>query len=147
MHALDDFWHRKYTEDDEGRLQRIPVSDEERAAAEQRAAVAVANAGSIHLPSPSFYPIIVAFALPVIAYGMIYKAFVVSVVGGLILLGGLYAWALEPSAEPADHHDDEHGDGGSIEGEHAREDATLVAAAPSAGALGTGESTTETTEA
>ncbi|MDQ3107386.1 MAG: cytochrome c oxidase subunit I [Actinomycetota bacterium] len=130
VHALDDFWHRKYTEDDQGRLQRIPVSDEERAEAEAREAAAVANAGNIHLPSPSFYPIIVAFGLPVIAYGMVYKAYIVAVVGALIMLAGIYAWGLEPSAEPAEHHDLDPGEGsaGELEGEHLREDASLVAA-------------------
>src|SRR5688572_2040350 len=28
VHAVDDFWHRKYTEDDQGRLQRIQKTDE-----------------------------------------------------------------------------------------------------------------------
>jgi hypothetical protein len=33
---------------------------------------------------------------------MIYGAYLVSVVGALIVLAGLYAWAIEPSAEPED---------------------------------------------
>ena len=126
VHAVDDYWHRKYTEDDAGRLVKIPRSDEEIAEAQRREEAAHAASGSIHLPSPSFYPIIVSVGLPIIAYGMIYKAYLVSVVGGIIMLMGLYAWALEPSAEPADHghgHDD-----GPVEAELEREDAALVAA-------------------
>jgi cytochrome c oxidase subunit 1 len=124
VHAVDDFWHRKYTEDESGRLVKIPKTDEELAEAERRRTEAVAAAGSIHLPSPSFYPILVSVGLPIIAYGMIYKTFLVSIIGGLIMLAGFYGWALEPSAEPADHggHDD------GVEGEHDREDEALVAA-------------------
>jgi cytochrome c oxidase subunit 1 len=126
VHAVDDFWHRKYTEDENGRLVPIPVSEEERAERERRTAeaVAIADAGGIHLPSPSFYPIIVSVGLPIIAYGLIYKTYLVSVVGALIVLSGLYAWALEPSAEPADH---DHHDG-AVEAELEREDAALVTA-------------------
>ncbi len=145
VHHLDDFWHQKYTEDDEGRLVKIVRTPEEIAEAERREAAAVANAGSIHLPSPSFYPIIVSFGLPIIAYGMTYKAYLVSVVGAIIMLTGLYAWALEPSAEPAEHHEPT-GPAGELEAEHGEGDGVLVAAAETP-ALGTGEgSTTESTE-
>jgi cytochrome c oxidase subunit 1 len=126
VHVVDDFWHRKYTEDDEGRLVRIPRTDEELAAERKADEEAHANAASIHLPSPSFYPIIVSVGLPIIAYGMIYKVYLVSVVGALIMLTGLYAWTLEPSAEPADHGDGHGHD--PVEAELEREDATLVAA-------------------
>jgi cytochrome c oxidase subunit 1 len=142
VHAVDDFWHRKYTEDENGRLVKIPVSEEEQAERDRRKAAAIANAdaGGVHLPSPSFYPIIVAVGLPIIAYGMIYKTYLVSVVGGLIMLGALYAWALEPSAEPA-----EHGDGHDpVEAELEREDAALVTAGAAPGELpaaGTAEAT------
>jgi len=141
VHAVDDFWHRKYTEDDEGRLQRIPVSAEQRAEAERREAAAAANAGSIHLPSPSFYPLIVSLGLPIIGYGMIYKAYVVAIAGAIVMLMGIYGWALEPSAEPADHH----GPDGDLEAEHGREDAALVTAGE-APALGTGATTETETE-
>jgi cytochrome c oxidase subunit 1 len=130
VHAVDDFWHRKYTEDENGRLVPIPVSEEERAERERRAAEAEANAGSIHLPSPSFYPIIASVGLPIIGYGMIYKTYLVAVVGGLVLLFALYAWAMEPSAEPAVHGD---GHDGPLESDHEREEAALVTAgAPAA---------------
>jgi cytochrome c oxidase subunit 1 len=98
VHALDDFWHRKYTEDEQGRLVRLESSD---------LTEPVASDGhGIHMPSPSFYPLVASFGLPVIAYGMIYRAWFVSIIGALIVLMGLYAWAIEPSAEPHDEHDD-----------------------------------------
>ena len=145
VHAVDDFWHRKYTEDDAGRLVKIPKTDEQLAEEKRRADSAIANAGSIHLPSPSFYPFVVSLAFPIIAYGMIYKAYLVSVFGGIVMLAGFYAWALEPSAEPADHHDgsSDH----DVEADHESEDvAALVMAggggapaAETAPALGSGE--------
>jgi cytochrome c oxidase subunit I len=138
VHAVDDFWHRKYTEDDQGRLQRIPKTDEELAEARRLEDEAAANAGSIHLPSPSFYPLIVSVGLPIIAYGMIYKTYLVAIVGGIVMLMGFYGWALEPSAEPAAHHGE-----GDLESEHVAEDAALVAAGD-APALEAGATTTET---
>jgi cytochrome c oxidase subunit I len=117
VHDVDDFWHKKYTEDENGRLVRLATAD---AATEPTASDDEGH--GIHLPSPSFYPLVASAAFPVIAYGIIYKAYPVSIVGGLILLAGLYGWALEPSAEPEDHS----GDG--IEAEHAVEDRELVGA-------------------
>jgi cytochrome c oxidase subunit 1 len=98
VHAVDDFWHQKYTEDDEGRLVKLPP----------REVVAVeVDTDSIHLPSPSYFPLLASLGLPIMAYGLIYGAYIVSVLGGILVIGSLYAWALEPSAEPHDpgeHH-------------------------------------------
>jgi len=102
VHSVDDYWHRKYTEDEEGR----PVLRDD--APGQPVADAPEVAASVHLPSPSYFPLIAALALPVIAYGMIFNAWIVVIAGGVLLIGAIYAWGLEPSAEPDDHHDD-HG--------------------------------------
>ena len=58
----------------------------------------------IHMPSPSYWPIILAFGLPVTAFGVIFSI-PVAVVGGLIILLGMYGWALEPSTAPDDDID------------------------------------------
>ena len=100
VRAVDDYWYRKYTEDSTGRLVKIPKTEEQVAEALRREEAAHAAAGNIHLPSPSFYPVIVAIGLPIIAYGMVYKAYAVCVFGAIVMLGGLYAWVLEPSTEP-----------------------------------------------
>jgi cytochrome c oxidase subunit 1 len=102
VHNLDDFWHQKYTEDDDGRLVKLPVSE--------TPAIDPAQAHNIHLPSPSYFPLIAASGFPIMAYGMIYRVWLVAIFGAIWLLGGLYAWALEPSAEPHAEHDDGHGD-------------------------------------
>jgi cytochrome c oxidase subunit 1 len=52
----------------------------------------------IHMPSPSYMPILTSLGLPAIGYGLIYGWYI-SAIGALIVLGGLYAWALEPGTE------------------------------------------------
>ncbi len=103
VHAVDDFWHRKYTEDENGRLVRVPPSEEGSDTVHDPGGSHDAEEGhGIHLPSPSFYPLVASLGLPIICYGMLYKAYVVAVAGAFVLLAGLYAWSLEPSAEPED---------------------------------------------
>jgi cytochrome c oxidase subunit I len=58
----------------------------------------------IHMPSPSYWPMIVALGLPVMAYGIIFHALLI-VVGGAITFLGLFAWALEPATADESDHD------------------------------------------
>ena len=90
IHSLDDFWHRKYAEDKSGRL--VPV---QAGAAEDPAPDA---AHGIHLPNPSFWPIVAAAGLPLLGYGAIFHWWLVAL-GAVVVLVGFYGWALEPSAE------------------------------------------------
>lgn len=107
VHALDDFWHKKYTESPAGDL--VPVV----AGASDTAALKNGDAGEhekghggghgIHLPSPSYWPIVLAAGLPMMGYGVLYD-WKLGVAGGVVLLVGAYGWILEPSvaeAEPA----------------------------------------------
>ena len=97
----DEFWHRKWGRNEEGQVVR-------RATAE-----AVAHDGSntnVHLPSPSYWPLVAAAGLPIIGYGLIYSLWL-CVLGGLFVLGGLYGWVFEPVDDPnADDHHDDHED-------------------------------------
>jgi cytochrome c oxidase subunit 1 len=93
VHSVDDFWHRKYTEDENGRLVPLPKPEPSESAEDDEHV-------DIHLPSPSFYPLIVSVGLPIIAYAMIYKVYPLAVFGGIVMLAGFYGWTLEPSAEP-----------------------------------------------
>ena len=91
VHSLDEFWHRKYVEDEKtGAL--IPVQ----AGAAPEHDEGHGGGHAIHLPSPSIWPLVAAFGLPMMAYGVMYSWFLVAG-GALVLLVGLYAWALEPS--------------------------------------------------
>ncbi|MGQ0744672.1 MAG: cytochrome c oxidase subunit I [Acidimicrobiales bacterium] len=129
---LDDLWHRKYTEDTKGRaVLRDQRTDAELAAAAN--AVDQPERPDIHLPSPSYWPIFTALSLPVISYGMIYKTWVVAILGAVWILAGIFGWALEPQTDPdaghGDHGHDDHDDHGH--------GAPTVAATPAA--VGTGE--------
>jgi cytochrome c oxidase subunit 1 len=93
VHALDELWHRKYVEDERtGRL----VPAQAGAAIAHDETRAEGHGHAIHLPSPSFWPLVAAFGLPVIGYGVLYSWWLVGL-GAVILLAGLYGWALEPS--------------------------------------------------
>jgi len=97
VEARDDWWHQKYTEDDEGRpVARVrggadTVDDDH------------GEEGHMHMPSPSYWPFVAGLGLPFIGYGFIlHWGFLV--LGGLLVAWGLWAWALEPDVEPeADH--------------------------------------------
>ena len=62
------------------------------------------------MPAPSYWPLVAAAGLPVIGYGLIYNLWL-CILGGLLVLGGLYGWVFEPVDDPnaGDHHED-HGD-------------------------------------
>jgi cytochrome c oxidase subunit 1 len=99
VHSIDEFFHRKYEEDETtGELRKVATAEE--ILAEQEASAD----RHIHLPSPSYWPIVVAFGLPVIGLGLIYN-FIVAGVGALITLVGLYGWTQEPSAHDPEDED------------------------------------------
>jgi cytochrome c oxidase subunit 1 len=101
VHSLDDFWHQKYREDAEGNV--LP------AMAGAALATEVAHGGDgdgheedhhgdIHMPSPSFMPLIAAIGIPIMGIGFIYDYALVPV-GATLLIVGVYGWALEPATE------------------------------------------------
>jgi cytochrome c oxidase subunit I len=96
IHSLDEFWHRKYAEDKSGRL--VPV--QAGAAPDHDAGHDVGHdpggGHTIHLPSPSYWPLVASLGLPAMAYGVLYTWWLVGL-GAVVLLVGLYGWALEPS--------------------------------------------------
>ena len=128
---LDEFWHRKYQEDDEGKVRLVASGSE------------VAQAGDatdVHLPSPSYWPLVLALGLPFIGYGLIFNLGFAAVGGVIVVLAG-FGWGLEPADDPEAHHGhaahDDHSNGQSngheVEGETA--------------AVGAGSATATTEEA
>jgi cytochrome c oxidase subunit 1 len=102
VHSVDEFWHRKYAEDDEHRMRRV-------ATAEEVLAGPPVDPSTIHMPSPSWAPLVLSLAIFVMGYGFLYNAWPVAIIGGLGLLAGIFSWVLEPSAAPHDDHHDDHG--------------------------------------
>ncbi len=98
VHAFDDFWHKKYTEDEEGRLVRLPSGGSD--AGEHAVDV---DASHIHLPSPSYWPLVLGLGLPIMGYGFVYKNWWVLGVGVFVLMFGIAAWSFEPSTAEGDH--------------------------------------------
>ena len=96
---VDDFWYRKYGETPDHKLVRIAKTED---VVQKRT-----DGKGIHLPSPSYWPIVVAFGLPIVGYGLIFSLWL-CLVGGLIVVGGLYGWVMEPPDDPDAAHDD-HG--------------------------------------
>jgi cytochrome c oxidase subunit 1 len=106
VHSLDEFFHRKYEEDPEtGEVRKVATAEE--IMAEQEA-----NADQhIHLPSPSYWPIVLALGLPIIAYGVIFERILIGV-GAFIVMFAMFAWSLEPSVADDTDYDPPSGDGG-----------------------------------
>ena len=100
----DDLWHRKYTEDDEGRLVKLPAGAAVDIEDEAHAPV---DPHSIHMPSPSIWPMIFALALPILGYGFVFKNYFLLAAGVVVALFGLNGWAIEPSTEP-EHAEEGH---------------------------------------
>ncbi len=106
VHALDEFFHRKYEENHEtGAVTKVATAEELLAAEEARADA------HIHLPSPSYWPIILALALPVMGYGVIFERTLIAIGAAMVLLS-MFAWSLEPSVADDDDFDPPAADGG-----------------------------------
>jgi hypothetical protein len=58
----------------------------------------------IHIPGPSFWPIILAGGLVLIAIGVV-SSFTVSIIGILILLIAIGGWAIENRSEEEANHE------------------------------------------
>ena len=139
---LDEFWHRKYQEDETGRVTRARPTDE---------VAQKGDAADVHLPSPSYWPIVMAAGLPLIAYGLIFNLGIAAVGGAIVLLGG-FAWGLEPADDPERAHShaahgDGHGEGdadgagagegdGAGDGQESPEEPAAVSAGEGEGAEG-----------
>jgi cytochrome c oxidase subunit 1 len=53
---------------------------------------------AIHMPSPSYFPLVASIGLLVLGFGLIFSWWIAGL-GVTVMLAGLFGWALEPSAE------------------------------------------------
>ena len=104
VHALDEFFHRKYEENEQGETHQVATFEDVMADEATRADK------HIHLPSPSYWPIILALGLPVIGYGIIFNR-LLAVVGGAIVMLAMFGWSLEPSVADDSDYDPPADDG------------------------------------
>jgi cytochrome c oxidase subunit 1 len=107
VHALDEFFHRKYEDVGEGdEHEYVRVATGEQVVAEEEA-----NADAhIHLPAPSYWPITLALGLPIMAYGVLYNVLLIAA-GAAIVLMAIYGWLLE-GADAQDSDYETPSDGG-----------------------------------
>jgi len=89
VRSLDDWWNTKQG----GNVKEVPVAggsgDEEH---------------NIHLPQPSYWPLVTALGLFIAAYGVVFNQlfipWAISIIGTFIGFVGVYAWSLEPVNDP-----------------------------------------------
>ncbi len=93
---LDEFWHRKYAEDENHKLRRIATGAE---------IAQPGNGEGVHLPAPSYWPILLAFSIPIIGYGVIFSLWL-TIPGVLLMTAASFGWALEPADDLDIPHDD-----------------------------------------
>ena len=62
---------------------------------------------NIHLPAPSFWPIVLALGVALIAIGIIYLL-IISLVGVIIMLAAIVGWTLENRNMPVEAMEDIH---------------------------------------
>jgi len=94
--SLDDFWHMKYDEDENGRPVRKEGADALLAELEEEG---LNPSEEIVLPNPSYFPIILASGLPFLGYAVIYKMLPLAILGTLLILIGSFGWGTEPLEE------------------------------------------------
>ena len=104
VEGLDQYWIMKRRAAAEGR----PINEPE----------ALVDVSTIHMPSPSYWPLVTAIGVLVLASGMLfdtgwdYIRFPIPFIGGIISFIGIIGWANEPAAK-------EHaGEGHHAEGGH-----------------------------
>jgi len=103
VHHLDEFFHRKYEEDTATHTMKKVAEGEDLVRAEGDAADA-----HIHLPSPSYWPILLSIGVGLLGLGVVY-GIPMMVIGFAITLFSAYGWVLEPSVaeeidfEPSDN--------------------------------------------
>ena len=135
---VDDFWHKKYQPDETGKLRRIAYGND----------IAQIGDQHPHLPSPSYWPIVLAMGMPLIGFGLIYNLWIAGI-GLLLLVGSMFGWTLEPATDPdAGHghghdghgdHDDDHGGGNHDDSPDGQDDGNGVLTASTANGEAAGD--------
>jgi cytochrome c oxidase subunit I len=100
VHARDEFWERKYAESEEGRPVPIPAGG-----SEDHEDGHDEHEEHIHMPDPSYWPLVMCLGFLPIGYGIIFINIPLLAVGGFLMVAGFFAWILEPVAEGDDDYE------------------------------------------
>ena len=108
----DEFWHRKYAEDEAGKAVRVPAGASEDHDGD-------GHEEHIHMPDPSYWPLVQTLGVFPLGYGMVYLNFWLIGIGILWMVIGLYGWIIEPVAEGDDDEpEDAHAPAGTAAAAH-----------------------------
>ena len=89
VEGLDQYWIMKERASAAG----TPITEPE----------ALVDESTIHMPSPSYWPIFTAVGVTLIGGGLL-SHYALSFVGGAIAMMGVVGWSNEPPAAPSEHH-------------------------------------------
>ena len=89
VEGLDQYWIMK----ERARAAGTPLTEPE----------ALVDPSTIHMPSPSYWPIFTAVGVALIGGGLL-SHYAISFLGGAIAMIGVIGWGNEPAAAPSEHH-------------------------------------------
>ncbi len=97
----DEFWHRKYAEDESGKLVAVPAGGSEDHDGAVRDSEAEAEE-HIHMPDPSYWPLVMTSGMLPVGYALLFASPLLGIIGVLWMLIGMFGWIIEPVAEGDD---------------------------------------------
>jgi cytochrome c oxidase subunit I len=97
----DEFWHRKYAEDEAGRPVPVPAGAAEEVG-DPRAVHGDEHEEHIHMPDASYWPFVMVAGLVPLMYGLTFALWPLIALGILWAVIGMYGWIIEPLAEGDD---------------------------------------------
>ncbi len=95
----DELWHRKYTDEEVPRPVPAGASPDHEASAGAEE--------DIHLPDPSWWPLVLAAGMPIASWGVVVDSWWLIGAGIVVMLFAGVAWGNEPATEP--EHDEQPG--------------------------------------
>lgn len=101
--SRDEAWHRKYAGGPGEVPQPVPAG-----ASPEHADEGEHHGEHIHMPDPSYWPLVLAIGIPIAGWGVITGVWALSGVGLAIVLVSALGWAIEPESEPEAEAEAEH---------------------------------------
>jgi cytochrome c oxidase subunit I len=99
----DEFWHQKYAEAEDGRAVPVPAGASEDHVEHDDEH----GEHHIHMPDPSYWPMVMCLGFFPFGYGVIYKSPVLLLIAVVVMLAGMFGWIIEPLAEGDDDYEPE----------------------------------------
>ncbi|HSK23910.1 MAG TPA: cytochrome c oxidase subunit I [Egicoccus sp.] len=98
----DEFWHRKYAEDESGKPVPVPAGASEDHLADAEHAEGDHDGHHIHMPDPSYWPLVMCLGFFPVGYGLLGPTPWLIAVGVVWVIMGFFGWIIEPVAEGDD---------------------------------------------